>query len=170
MNDGIGLGSTSKRILCLLLALSMAVLVAPAVSQAIGITENTMTQPKKLSVGKSKTFKADLHYDNTVGNVPLPSEIGLTIEIPKTVCYQPTVTGYSDNPSMHEMTASNSQAGCPVWQYRSQKWIFSPSDMYIELSVKGKKAGEKKTYMGTRPFTSSTDAAEKNSTKSLTVS
>ena len=111
-----------------------------------------------------------MHYDNTIGAAPVPSEIGLTIEIPKGDCTQPSVTGYSENPAMYEVDSSKSQIGNAAWQFRSKKWIFTPSDMYIELSVKGKKAGKKKTYMGTRPFTSSSDAAEYNSTKALTVS
>lgn len=170
MNDGIALGRPVKRAICLMLVTSMVAVAAPAVSQAIGITVNEIVQPKSLTVGKSKMFKVDLHYDNTIGAAPVPSEIGLTIEIPKTICSQPSVTGYAENPAMYEVNSSESQIGNAAWQYKSKKWILTPSDMCIELSVKGKKAGKKKTYMGTRPFTSSTDAAEYNSTKVLTVS
>lgn len=170
MNDGIALGRATRRLICAALVLLTFTIVAPAASQALGITANQITQPKKLAVGKSKVFKANLHYDNTIGVAPVPSEVGLNVEIPKGICYQPTLVGYSDKPGMYEMSAADAQSGNAVWQYRSKKWIFTPSDMYIELSVKGKKSGNKNSYMGTRPFSSSSDAAEYNSTKALTVS
>lgn len=169
MISEIGLGNAGRKFAYVLLLLAMIALILPAASYALGITKNELKQPTSLNVGSTKTFKGDLHYDNTVGAVPVPSEVGLTVEIPKS-CYQPTVVGYSDSVAMYEQTAGNSVCGYAAWQYRAQKWIFAPSDMYIELSVKGKTASTRSSYIGTRPFTSESDVAEYNSTRMLAVS
>ena len=46
MNDGIALGRPVKTAVCLMLVASMAAVAVPAVSQAVGITTNEITQPK----------------------------------------------------------------------------------------------------------------------------